>query len=146
MPSPTDFFPQAAMIVAGQQIARDNFRTGVSWSGLQPDAPEVETVENVALRLEREAAARVQFDLTPRGQFYACIDDLRDTGAFDDEAQRLYGLWSRSIADERQPLNVSAVAAALVILEGIGTSTAREGRVALTELLLGTRPIMLAAE
>jgi hypothetical protein len=139
------FFDAAREIVSRQQIARDNFRTGVSWSGLQPDAPEVETVEDVALRLEREAANRTQFRLSPRGRFYVAIEDLREAG-FHDEAQRLYGFFSRSIRDEREPLNVQAVAACLVILDGITVSTARTAQAALHELLLGERPVMLAAE
>lgn len=140
-----DFFPIARQIVERQQAAHTATWTGVHYSGPAPDAPRVETVENVALRLEREAQRIASWKITPRGRFYVCINDLRDTGAYADEAARLERWYLTSISDERSPLNVKAVATCLVILDGISTSTAREASAALHELLLADRPAMLIA-
>jgi hypothetical protein len=142
MPS---FLETARQIVSDQQARADAHLTGVCWSGLQPDAPKVETVEAVAERLERDARKRAEWRLTPRGRLFIAIEDLRECG-FHDEAQKLYGFFNRSLSDERQPLNVKALASCLIILDGLTVSTAREASKALHEMLLETRPAMMAAE
>lgn len=122
--------------------------SGVCISGMGPEPfrrrPDSQILTDAIERME----SAERFRASPRGRFYVCINDLRDTGAYADEAARLERWYLTSIADERSPLNVRAVAVCLGILEEIGTSTAKEGRLALEELLLAARPVdlLMAAE
>lgn len=133
---------ETAKAIVAQQLRDGARHPDTPWTGMAQDALAAETVENVALRLEREAQSRVQFRLTPRGRLFVAIEDLRDTGAFVDEVISLTGLYNRSLADPREPLNTQAVASALIILDAIKTSTGAQAREALHTLLLNERPAL----
>lgn len=126
---------QAAEIVASQQAARDSFRTGVSWGGLAPEAPRVETVEAVAERLEGITARAEAFRKTPRGQLLTAIDTLFDV--YPAEASKLRGIYDRNLSLLNGPdLDVPAVGAALAVAEGLSPLNARPVRQALIGMLL----------
>lgn len=130
------FQAEAEAVVAAQQARRDQARTGgVSWSGLTSPAPEVEDVEVVRLRIVAGHDSAVAWAKTPRGRFYRAIQQLREIG-YTDEAERLEGHYRRSLADDREPLNVPAVGAALAILNPLAGQDARDARGALAELLM----------
>lgn len=132
------FFDTAREIVAGQQAARDGHRTGVSWSGMSPDAPRVETVEAVAERLRVEAERLAQFRASPRGRFYQVIGEIADAGGYEAEAQRMRGFYDRHISLLNGPLvaeSLPAIAECIDILNGITTRDGRAGITALVDLL-----------
>lgn len=128
-----DFFDTARQIVEDQQARHDRHRCGVSWSGLTTPLDPVETVEAVAERLLAEHERREAFFVTPRGRFMIAVNSLGALGYA--EASTLHSLYSRSLADEREPLNTDAVGRAIRILNEINHSAAREGVGALVDLL-----------
>jgi hypothetical protein len=127
---------QAEQIVAAQQAAADRFVSGVSWSGLSPSRPTVETVEEVEARLQAISARALAFRRTPLGRFLTAVDELQAAGGYEDEALRLRGYYSRSMADGREPVDIHAVAACVRILAGINTSVARAGLEALADVMV----------
>jgi hypothetical protein len=138
MPSANTIPEQAERIVAGQRaafaerVARGSYLLGAS----APAYPKVETVEAVADRICAEANAHARFLATPRGRFVACIDQLDEVGCWE-EAARLRTLYYGSITLLNGPeADQAAVGEAILILNGIGTRTAREGIDALAELLV----------
>lgn len=133
-----DFLTTARQIVADQERrAATSYKGGVSWSGMSPERPTVERVEDVVDRLERVHAAAKAFRDTPRGRFVTAVDSLQESGGFEAEALRLRGFYNRSLADAREPLNVHAVADCLEILATIRHSDAFAATLALAELLKG---------
>lgn len=137
------FHPEAEAIVARQVDAQAKHTTSL-WSGMQRSAPEVEDVEYVRQRLIRQAAERRAFTASPRGRFYDAICSLEELG-WATEGYDLIGLYRRSISDVREPLDVAAVGACIVILSGINHSDAKRGIEALGELLLEANPQARAA-
>lgn len=127
---PTDFFPIAREIVAGQQAARAATWTGVHYSGLEPDAPRVETVESVALRLEREAQRCAEWRLTPGGRFYVAAHAIYAATGDD----RLMNCHSRGLATNAD--------LAADLLSGMSGPAADECRAALAD----PSPLKIAAE
>ena len=126
---------QAAEIVAQQQRDRDSFRSGVSWGGLAPEAPKVETVEEVAARLEGIANRAEAFRKTARGRLITAIDQLFEV--YPAEASRLRGIYDRNLSLLNGPdLDTAAVGSALAVAEGLSPMNARPVREALISLLL----------
>lgn len=125
-----DFFTAARQIVERQQAAHTAAWTGVHYSGLEPDAPRVETVENVALRLEREAQRCAEWRLTPGGRFYVAAHAIYAATGDD----RLLNCHSRGLAT-----NADLAACMLDRMEG---PAADEARAALLDL----SPLQIAAE
>jgi hypothetical protein len=145
-----DVFSEAADIVAAQQAARAEAQArGTNlhgWSG--SNLPPIKTVAEVVADIEADTARAKAFRQTPRGRFLTATEALRDLGFYDEE-YRLYGIYSRSLADVREPLDVAAVGAALAILDGENVSKlsdARDARRALEELLIEAAPMKWAAE
>lgn len=134
-PTTPSFLAAAREIVAGQVAAATAHPTvGVCWSGMGHDpAPKVETVEAVADRLERRAAEREAFLVTPRGRFILAVNSLGRLGF--DEADTVLSIYSRNLADERQPLNVEAAGRALRILADIRHSDAIEAIRAVADMM-----------
>lgn len=139
-----DFFPEACAIVGRQQEVYAAHRTGVCWSGMTNPAPVVEDVETVRQRLVKRAEDAKRFHESPRGRLYACIREL-DALGYGEESYRLESLYRSRLADDREPLDVEAVGACLAILARTNHSTAREGELALAELLLAGAPYRRAA-
>ena len=128
-----DFRAEAEAIVARQ---REAIRpTGVCWSGFQTE-PHIDDVDALAERLARKHAENEAWRRSPRGLFVAALNELAAVG-YAVEVDSLRGIFNRSLADERQPLDVAAVGSALTILEKVQTSDGRAAREALYELLLG---------
>lgn len=136
MPATTSFFETAREIVAGQQAAAARQNTGgVSWSAMERRAVEVESVEDVAARLQADADRALAFRKTPRGRFLTAVEELEKVG-FWDEAGRLLGIYNRSLTTlNGQDLDVAAVGDALAILNPMRVSTARAAIGALADLL-----------
>lgn len=132
----TTFFDAAREIVAAQQQARDNFRVGVCWGGMAPSAPVVETVDAVAARLQATTARAIAFRKTPRGRFVTAIDALQSEGDTCEVGLALRGYFNRSLADEREPLNLEAVGRCLQLLAPIDTQDAQAAELALADLLI----------
>lgn len=135
------FQAEAERIVARQQAELDAWRpklTGVCWSGLTTpqDRPTVDTVEEVAARLERQARDIEAFRASPRGRFLAVVDELDALGCYLDEAYRLRGYYDRSITTLNGPrADEHAIACCIRLLNTIGTPEARAGISALADLL-----------
>lgn len=127
----------ARQIVANQQAAQAAFfaRYRNISGATDYGCPEVETVEEVAARLHQHAADARAFRRTALGRFLTAVDQLEAAGGYEDEALRLRGYYSRSLADQRDPLNVSAVSACIRILAGINVSVARDGIAALADVM-----------
>ena len=70
-------------------------------------------------------------------RFFSAVRQLEQLG-YLAEAYDLEGIYRRSLADEREPLNVAAVGSALAILNRINGADARDARDALAELLMKT--------
>lgn len=157
MPAATtpDFLTPAREIVAGQRAILDGMiaskRNGHAvcecWSeeagGYVPHFP-VETVEDCAARLAREAVKHAEFRASPRGRFMTAIGELEALGAYPVETQRLRGYYDRSITTlngpNLTPGGVAAVAECIVILSGIVGRDARAGVDALCSLLVAEGP------
>jgi hypothetical protein len=147
MPSAKSHAEQAERIVAGQRAAFTERAARGSYlhAASAPAYPKVETVEAVADRLCSEANAHARFLATPRGRFLACVDQLEEVGAWE-EASRLRRLYHGSITLLNGPdADQAAIGEAILILNGIGTRTAREGVDALAELLIAPAQIGRAA-
>ncbi len=116
-----------------------------TFSGMSPGPFEPRSDAEIMERAMAALDSKRRFDASPRGRFYLATEQLRELG-YHEEACKLYGLYSRSFADARETLDVKAVAAALIVLDGMAGGSAREATRALHELLLETRPVMMAAE
>lgn len=149
MPTPTyDVFSKATDIVAAQEAARAAYRPrdGVRFSGATYDVPTVETVDEVAARLQADTARAQAFRRSPRGRFLTAVEAIRDAGGYASEAYDLEGIYRRSLTTLNGPgLDVAAVGAALVILNPIPGADAREARAALAELLITEAPMRAAS-
>jgi hypothetical protein len=133
-----DFFAIAREIVASQVAARASHPpVGLCWSGMPRAAPpEIETVEAVAARLQREAANREAFFTAPRGRFLRAVNSLGALGY--NEAGALLNIYGRTLANEDEafgPRHYDAIGRAIRILNEIGHSHAREAVGALADLL-----------
>lgn len=124
-------------IVAGQQRAQAAH--AARYRGRDGDVEggwRVETVEACAARLEADTARALAFRRTPLGRFLTAVDELDQGGGYADEALRLRGYYSRSLADDREPVDMGAVAACLRILAGINVRSARDGIAALADVMV----------
>jgi hypothetical protein len=112
--------------------------SGVSWSGMGP-APYVPRSPAEVLNAAREREAQMSaFCKSPRGRLVQAIREL-DAIGYCIEADQLYGIYSRSLANSEAPLDTEAVGAAIVVANKLPRSAARECVDALAELLLGKR-------
>jgi hypothetical protein len=155
MPTTPDFTPEAREIVAGQQAARAameaDYRAGrqvprrydLATGANAIDFPKVETVEACAARLAAEHEKREAFFASPRGRFLAAVVSLE--GDFPVEGDRLRSAYSRSLADDREPLNLEEVARCLRILAPMDDQRAQEAELALADLLADAAPQFKAA-
>ncbi len=116
-----------------------------TFSGMSPGPFEPRSDAEIMERAMAALDSKRRFDASPRGRFYAAVEDLREAG-YHGEACDLYGFWSRLIRDEHRPLDHRAVMACVAILNGIKTSTATKAIDTLCEIGLETRPVMMAAE
>lgn len=113
--------------------------SGVCFSGMGPGV--FRPLSDEALIVE--ARGHLAFADGPRGHFVKSLRKLeRDYPA---EAYQLTGVWCRDLADERQPLNVRAVAVAMLILNKLSGFDAEDARDALCELVLEEAPERKAA-
>lgn len=117
-PGPS-FFTVAREIVAHQEARREAHpKTGVCWSAMTSPAPEVESVEVVAARLEAEAERAAQFRATPEGRFHAAAwAILKATG---DE--RLMGCVNRGLSE----IEIARAARILSAMSGPAADQARD--------------------
>ena len=132
---PLPFQAEAEAVVARQKAAREARTIGVCWSGMTSPAPVVEDVETGRQRLVEQDERGKAFMLSPLGRFYCAFRELENVGC-PEEAYQLEGIYRRSLADQREPLNVRAVGACLAVLEGLPRSVAKDARAALIEMLL----------
>lgn len=100
-----DLTARATEIVASQVAARAAHpRIGVCFSGMGYDAPpEIETVEAVALRLEREHTERAEWRLTPDGRFYVAAHLIAEATG-DDRLLNCHSRGLRADADRAAKL------------------------------------------
>lgn len=144
MASAASITAHAAAIVADQAERRARWDAGFRNVGEGYDlaearwvAPKLETAADVEQRIRLRLAEAKAFRKTPRGRFLTCIDQLEEVGALE-EADRLRGFYNRSITTLNGPVpDQAAIGECLLILNGIGTRTARDGIDALGELLVG---------
>lgn len=126
---------------------REAQRTGgVCQSGLGADPYRVASLAEI----EAEAKAADERAKSPRGIFLSALTGVEQVPGHEYDAERLRALFNRDLADDRRPLNVKAVGAALAILNGVPGKDARRAIDALSELLLQVRAptasAILAAE
>ena len=82
-----------------------------------------------------DAKLHEAFKASPRGRFIAAIRQMEEI-SYAREACDLEGIYRRSLADDREPLNTEAVGAALTILNKVPGKDAGAAIDALAELLL----------
>ena len=105
-------------------------RQGVRVSGMDPDPYAIRSVDDIAAEAEALEAKLA----SPRFRF---LQELAGAAEHDPvTAEEVRGIWNRDLADERQPLNHSAVAAAIILLLDIPGKHARAAIEALAELQL----------
>lgn len=105
---------------------------GVCFSGMGDDPRTLPTLAELGAEAA-ETEARIN---SPRCRFVVAL-----AGAEEIDPSRvsdIRGLWCRDLADDRQPLNVAAVGAALVLLNAIPGKAARAAIDALACLLMNT--------
>lgn len=105
---------------------------GVRWSGMQDSPPELPPLAEI----EAAANAADERATSPRGRFMAALKGVEQLPTHEADAERLWGIYCRDLADDRQPLNTKAVGAALTILNTIPGKDARACIDALSELLI----------
>lgn len=111
--------------------------SGASYAGFRPDPrPARDIRQCIEDGLAKKAAARL-FNASPRGQFIAALDRL--AAAAPGPEDRARAEYSRNLADDRQPVNVSSVAVIITILNVVEHPAARDAIDALAELLLEQR-------
>lgn len=108
-------------------------RRGVCFSGMDADPYAVRPLAEI----QAEAARAEAFQNSPRGRFLAALNGVEQLRPA--EGDKIRGIWTRELADERKPLNVAAVGSAIVILTEIPGRDARAAVDALAEMLMGTQ-------
>lgn len=116
-----------------------NHQPGVSWSGMGSEPFKAMTVGDLIRNAEIARQRAEDFANSPRGAFLKAVKGIEQLPSFEADAERLRALFNRSLADDRQPVNVKAVGAALVILTSVPGKDARSAVDALAELLMGAR-------
>lgn len=120
-------------ITRAHAARREHERTrGVCQSGMGSDPYAVRP----AAEIEAEAEAAEQRARSPGGIFLAALAGIENLPGHEADAERLRALFNRDLADDRRPLNVKAVGAALAILNAIPGRDARQAIDALSTLLL----------
>lgn len=144
-------FEEAREIVLGTEAFRQKAHEAASAAlrGVRRvgyDLPDFRpmTDAEVAAEAHRKLAAATAWLQGPRRQLCRAIRELDEIG-YGEEAYKLESTYRAQLADEREPLNVAAVGACLAILGNIEHPTAREGVMALSELLMGERNMKDAA-
>lgn len=105
---------------------------GVCQSGMGSDPYRVASLAEI----EAEAKAADERANSPRGIFLKALDGVEQLPGHEADAERLRALFNRDLADDRQPLNVRAIGAALAALNGVPGSDARRAIDALSTLLM----------
>lgn len=143
-PTSADFRTRAEAVVASQREARARHpKTGVCWSAMSPAYPVVERVEDVEAQLRETWAQHEAFRASPRGRFLGAVRELADDHGAEWHA--LMGYYDRSLADDRQPLNVEAVGRCLKILAAMEPVAAQDAELALSDLLIEAGSLALVA-
>ncbi len=118
---------------------------GARYGGWDPSRPLELSEGELRALAEAEVDNCIAFRLTPRGRFVAALNEMQACGA--SEAEILYGFYSRSIRDDRRPLDTKAVGQCIAILAPLtAMSAAREATAALGDLLAVEQSFKMAAE
>lgn len=103
---------------------------GVCFSAMGADPYDIRPLAEIAAEAQA-AEARAN---SPRGRFLAALNGVEQLRPA--EGDKIRGIWTRELADERKPLNVAAVGSAIVILTEIPGRDARAAVDALAEMLM----------
>jgi hypothetical protein len=114
--------------------------TGVRWSGMSGERLKPRTVEELYADAKAAKERDDAFWSAPRGRFLSVVRELCALG--QPEGETLMNIWSRSLADDSEPVNTEAAIRAIRILSDINTAEARKGIQALCDIAV---PMMRAA-
>jgi hypothetical protein len=114
--------------------------SGVRRSGMGDEhAFRARTLAEIAVDADKARAAHERFQASPRGRFLRALAEIEQMPTYEGNAYELRGIYSRSLADDRQPLDVAAVGAAITLLNDVPGKDARAALDALAELLMQTQ-------
>lgn len=137
-PGPS-FFTVAREIVAHQEARRAAHpNRGVCWSAMTSPAPEVETVEAVAARLERQAEERRAFRASPRGRVLTAIEALEADYPAEANALRTHyaHFYYSGFGRPGERVQTDAIGRALRVLAPMDCAEAQAVEEAIAELLI----------
>jgi hypothetical protein len=109
---------------------------GVCWSGMAGEPRKPRTFDAILEASIARKAAADAFAKSPRGMLLFALRGLEQL-SYAAEADKVRGIYMRSLADGEAPVDCAAVGSAILCLNGIKNSTAREAIDALCELLIG---------